>query len=127
MPACKVSREDPTRNKPAESDTHDLGTCKASCEGPNVYTLSHTRKTGNLRRAALSLTELPPETHTLTGKHRDQSVFSSVVSNSESGQCHARDPTRIKPDELSLTHDLGTCETPYEGPNVIHAESHMQD
>ena len=58
---------------------------------------------------------------------RYKSVFSSVVSNSESGQCHARDPTRIKLDELSLTHDLGTCETPYEGPNVIHAESQTQD
>ena len=40
---------------------------KRPARDPALHTLSHTSKTGNLRRAAHSLTELPPETHTLPG------------------------------------------------------------
>jgi len=40
---------------------------KRPARDPALHTLSRTSKTGNLRRAAHSLTELPPETHTLPG------------------------------------------------------------
>ena len=80
---------------------------KRPARDPALHTLSHTSKTGNLRRAAHSLTELPLETHSLPGSIEISQFFPLWYQNSESGQRHARDPTRNKPAE-PLMHDLGT-------------------